>query len=402
MISLMSNRFWLSSIRSLPDPLWKDIKIVLTHNEGIKNFDYISRHLELEAERIDANNSAALVAKAGQCNEHRSQRKDSKRELDKEGLKRWGQKKAGKPFGNAPRASHLLELVHYDICGPMNVKARHGASYFITFIVDFSRFGLVFLLSHRSEVLNCLKHFVAEVENQKERNLKVFVLIGAKNTYLISSKLMMVQADLPKSFWGDALLTAAYVLNRVPSKSVSSTPYELWNGEKPNLKGLRPWGTAGHVHNTSHKHGKLGPRANKCVFIRYSEHSKGYVLLVSYSDADGSADRDERKSVSGYAFILGGGAITWCSKKQQCVCLSTMELEYVACTTANQEAIWLRRFLQSLSVTGHLGEAVVLHCDSTSAIAYARDPKYHGRTKHNIDTRYHFIRDIIAQGQVVL
>ncbi|KAF7113365.1 hypothetical protein RHSIM_RhsimUnG0133700 [Rhododendron simsii] len=285
MISLMSNRFWQSSIRSLPDPLWKDIKIVLTHNEGIKNFDDISRHLELEAERIDANNSAALVAKAGQCNERRSQRKDSKRELDKEGLKRWGQKKAG---------------------------------------------------------------------------------------------LMMVQADLPKSFWGDALLTAAYVFNRVPSKSVSSTPYELWNGEKPNLEGLRPWGTTGHVHNTSHKHGKLGPRANKCVFIRYSEHSKGYVLLVSYSDADGSADRDERKSVSGYAFILGGGVITWCSKKQQCVSLSTMELEYVACTTANQEAIWLRRFLQSLSVTGHLGEAVVLHCDSTSAIAYARDPKYHG------------------------
>lgn len=54
-----------------------------------------------------------------------------------------------------------------------------------------------------------------------------------------------------------------------------------------------------------------------------------------------------------------------------------------------------------MSVTSHLGEAVVLHCDSTTAIAYARDPKYHGRTKH-IDTRHHFIRDIIAQGQVVL
>ena len=61
--------------------------------------------------------------------------------------------------------------------------------------------------------------------------------------------------------------------------------------------------------------------------------------MVGYSDTDGSADRDERKSVTGYAFILGGGAISWCSKKQQCVSLSTMELEYVACTVAVQETI---------------------------------------------------------------
>ena len=123
--------------------------------------------------------------------------------------------------------------------------------------------------------------------------------------------------------------------------------------------------------------------------------------MVGYSDADGSADRDERKSVTGYAFILGGGAISWCSKKQQCVSLSTMESEYVAYTIAVQEAIWLRRFLQSFSITGHLDEAVVIHYDSTVAITYARDPKYHGRTKH-IDIRYHFIRDVITQGQLVL
>ena len=61
----------------------------------------------------------------------------------------------------------------------------------------------------------------------------------------------------------------------------------------------------------------------------------------------------------------------------------------------------MRRFLQSFSITGHLDEAVVIHCDSTAVIAYARDLKYHSRTKH-IDTRYHFIRDIITQGQVVL
>jgi hypothetical protein len=53
---------------------------------------------------------------------------------------------------------------------------------------------------------------------------------------------MMAQANLPILFWGDALLTAAYILNRVPSKSISSTPYELWNGVKPNLRYFHSWG----------------------------------------------------------------------------------------------------------------------------------------------------------------
>ncbi|KAL0421930.1 UNVERIFIED_CONTAM: Retrovirus-related Pol polyprotein from transposon TNT 1-94 [Sesamum latifolium] len=123
--------------------------------------------------------------------------------------------------------------------------------------------------------------------------------------------------------------------------------------------------------------------------------------LVGYSDADGSADRDERKSTSGYAFLLGGAAITWCSKKQPCISLSTMEAEYVACTSAVQEAIWLKRFLKSLRISAHINDAVVIYCDNTATIAYAMDPKYHGRTKH-INTRYHFIRDSIAQGEVIL
>jgi len=77
----------------------------------------------------------------------------------------------------------------------------------------------------------------------------------------------MAQANLPISFWGDALLTVTYILNRVPSKSVSAAPYELWNGRKPRLDNLCPWGSAGYVHNPTHKHGKLGPRATKMVFI---------------------------------------------------------------------------------------------------------------------------------------
>ncbi|KAL0347920.1 UNVERIFIED_CONTAM: Retrovirus-related Pol polyprotein from transposon TNT 1-94 [Sesamum angustifolium] len=137
----------------------------------------------------------------------------------------------------------------------------------------------------------------------------------------------------------------------------------------------------------------------------YMDQPEGLPLeclrLVGYSDADGSADRDERKSTSRYAFLLGGTTITWCNEKQACISLSTMEAEYVASTPAIQEAIWLRRFLKSLHILAHINDVVVIYCDNSTTIAYAKDPKYQGRTKH-IDTIYHLIRDSIGQREVVL
>ena len=80
------------------------------------------------------------------------------------------------------------------------------------------------------------------------------------------------------------MLTATYVLNQVPLKTIASTPYELWNNRKCDLSNLRPWGSAAYIHILSHKYGKLGPRGRKCIFIRYSEHSKGYVFIGEHED----------------------------------------------------------------------------------------------------------------------
>jgi hypothetical protein len=89
---------------------------------------------------------------------------------------------------------------------------------------------------------------------------------------------------LPISFWRDALLTVAYILNYVPSKSVSSTPYELCIDIKPNLGHLRPLGCATYIHNPSHEYEKLGPKGKKCIFIQYSEHSKGFIFIGEKAD----------------------------------------------------------------------------------------------------------------------
>ncbi|XP_062173689.1 secreted RxLR effector protein 161-like [Alnus glutinosa] len=131
--------------------------------------------------------------------------------------------------------------------------------------------------------------------------------------------------------------------------------------------------------------------------LRYIKGTVDYILcyqgldlrLVGYSDVDWGSNIDERKLTSGYAFLLIG-TITWICKIQICIALSTMEVKYVACSTAVQEAIWLRRFLQHLEIIVDALDPVTIHRDSTAALAYAKDPKYHGRTRH-IYIRYHYI-----------
>src|SRR5215469_12224823 len=81
--------------------------------------------------------------------------------------------------------------------------------------------------------------------------------------------------------------------------------------------------------------------------------------------------------------------------------LSTMEAEFVACSAAVQEAVWLRFFLDHLGVIGGDIEPVKLYCDSQAAIAYLKDSKYHSRTKH-IHMKYNFVRDMIAQNEITL
>ena len=73
----------------------------------------------------------------------------------------------------------------------------------------------------------------------------------------------------------------------------------------------------------------------------------------------------------------------------------------MACSVAIQEAVWLGRFLKRLGVTTHVEDAVLLQSNSTSALAYAKDLKYHGKAKH-IELQYHYIRDMVSQGGVIL
>ncbi|KAK8662705.1 hypothetical protein V6N13_024596 [Hibiscus sabdariffa] len=217
------------------------------------------------------------------------------------------------PFsGKGERASDLLGLIHSDVCGPMNTQARGGYQYFITFTDDFSRYGYIYLMRHKSEALEKFKEFKNEVQNQHGKSIKALrsdrggeylsqdfdellkecgivsqltppgtpqwngVSERRNRTLLDMVRSMMSHTDLPTSFWGYALETAAFTLNRVPSKSVQKTPHEMWTGRRPNMSFMKIWGCKAYVkHQMSTK---LEPKSEKCTFVGYPKETKGYYV----------------------------------------------------------------------------------------------------------------------------
>lgn len=215
------------------------------------------------------------------------------------------------PFkGTFERATELLGVIHTDVCGPMSTEARGGYRYFITFTDDMSRYGYVYLMSHKSESFEKFKEFQNEVETQSGKKIKALrsdrggeylshefdhhlkncgivtqlstpgtpqlngVSERRNRTLLDMVRSMMSFADLPLSFWGYALTTAVLTLNRTPSRTVDKTPYEIWTGKIPKLSFLKIWGCEAYVKRLQTE--KLAPKSDKCYFIGYPKGSFGY------------------------------------------------------------------------------------------------------------------------------
>jgi len=87
---------------------------------------------------------------------------------------------------------------------------------------------------------------------------------------------MISHSSLPESLWGEALKTAVYILNRVPSKAVNKTPYELWTSKRPNIKHLHIWGCPTEARPYGPHERKLDSRTISCYFVGYAECSRGY------------------------------------------------------------------------------------------------------------------------------
>ncbi|KAK3026559.1 hypothetical protein RJ639_041145 [Escallonia herrerae] len=151
-----------------------------------------------------------------------------------------------------------------------------------------------------------------------------------------------------------------------------------------------------HHHQSLHK-GERGTSQRYMKLVRTLDYGILYevakeVKLFGYTNNDWAGSIDDRESTSGYAFTLRTGVISWVSKKQSSIAQSSAEAEYVAAAKATSQAIWLRRVLEDIREKQNGGTKIF--CDSKSAIAIAKNPVSHERTKH-IAIKYHFIRDAV-------
>lgn len=221
------------------------------------------------------------------------------------------------PFGQASngKAETYLALVHSDVCGPLSSKSLSGATYFLTFTDDKTRFTWVYFLKNKSDVYEKFQEWKALVERESGNHLKALrtdnggeytssvfksylacqgirheltipktpeqngVAERLNRTLVESVQSMLSHARLPHKFWAEALSTVVYLKNRSYTSSVPEmTPLQAWSGKKPCVKNLRVFGCTAYFHIPKDERKKLDPKARRSIFLGYGDVTKGYRL----------------------------------------------------------------------------------------------------------------------------
>ncbi|CAK9816458.1 Retrovirus-related Pol polyprotein from transposon TNT 1-94 [Anthophora quadrimaculata] len=134
--------------------------------------------------------------------------------------------------------------------------------------------------------------------------------------------------------------------------------------------------------------------------IHYGIHYvKDKERLRAYTDTDWAGDIDDRRSCSGNVIVLAGGPVSWKSKKQSSVSLSTMEAEYVALSEISREIVYMNRLLNHIGCKECVETPIVVHCDNQCAIELTKNAVFHNRSKH-IDIGYHYTRELVDRGLI--
>lgn len=210
------------------------------------------------------------------------------------------------------RSTRPLEILHMDIAGPIDPETFDGKKYFLTVLDDFTHYTVVYLLKYKNEAQDYIKEYVEEME--AFQNLRVskircdnggeFVNNDIKSwcrrkgivmditipytpqlngkaerlnrTLLDKARSLIFDSGIEKTFWGEAIRVAAYLLNRCPSETVPKTPYEIWTNRKPNFKRLQIFGSEAYAKVLGPLK-KLEERSKKYIFIGYALN--GYRLF---------------------------------------------------------------------------------------------------------------------------
>ncbi|XP_075474447.1 secreted RxLR effector protein 161-like [Primulina tabacum] len=142
--------------------------------------------------------------------------------------------------------------------------------------------------------------------------------------------------------------------------------------------------------------------------LRYLQRTKDYMLIyrrldqlaiIGYTDSDFAGCQDSMKSMSGYIYVLVGGAISLKSAKQSLIASSTMAPEFVACYEASNHGIWLQNFVTGLRIVDGIERPLRLHCDNKSAVMYSNNNRSSTKSKH-IDIKFLVVKERIQNGKL--
>ncbi|KAK8935338.1 hypothetical protein KSP39_PZI014000 [Platanthera zijinensis] len=214
------------------------------------------------------------------------------------------------------RASTPLELLHMDLWGPAPVPSLGEKKYYLLIVDDYSRYMWLYHLTNKSKTFEKFQNYKKLMENQLDKKIKAVrtdrggeftsnqfnkfcmesgirreltapyspqqngIVKRRNRTILEVARSMILHSGSPKSFWGEAITTVVYILNRLPSKSLQkTTPYEVLHGQKPSMSHLKTFGCIAFTHINKGGGDKLESKSQKCILLGYSNESKAYRLL---------------------------------------------------------------------------------------------------------------------------
>lgn len=217
---------------------------------------------------------------------------------------------------SSSRVNSITELIHADLCGPIEVTSIGGSRYFLLLTDDFSGYKFVFFLKNKNEVFKCLENFIKLIQNQTDKMIKILRTDNglefcnsdikkllercgilhqrsvvytpqqngraerANRTVMEAARTLI--ANMPKKFWAEAVNTAVFTLNRCgASPAGNKSPYELWTGKTYDVSFLQTFGQKVAVHIPKQKRLKLDAKCKFGIFVGYDSEVKGYRVLFN-------------------------------------------------------------------------------------------------------------------------
>lgn len=264
-------------------------------------------------------------------------------------------KQTRKPHHTSQRVkvNKIGEMIHTDVCGPMNVESPRGSRYFVLFKDDLSGYRTVFFMRHKSEVYEKFRAYKAMVETQTGNRIKRFRSDNGKEyvnkvfesflkehgivhefsapytpqqngraeremrTIVESARSMLFNKNVPIELWAEAVSTAVYLLNRIlSSENEGISAFEKWFKRKPEIKHLRVFGCTAYMSISPNFRRKWDAKSKKVLFVGYDGESRNYRLWdpekrrieVSCNvnfDEDGQFEKDPDKDLVNVPLFLG-------------------------------------------------------------------------------------------------